>query len=124
MRWGGEDHWTAELDSRRAVGATGSLYISPYNDLDVVAGQGTIAVELHRQLPGLDAVFVAVGGGGLIGGIGAYLKAVSPQTEIIGCWPENSPVMHRCLQAGSTVGGTERPPLSQRTAGAPGPGAV
>src|SRR5260370_39155088 len=120
MRWGGEDHWTAELDSRRAVGATGSLYISPYNDLDVVAGQGTIAVELHRQLPGLDAVFVAVGGGGLIGGIGAYLKAVSPQTEIVGCWPENSPGMHQCLQAGRLweVGG--KAPRARRPAAAAG----
>ena len=96
----GDDPLTAELAARRAAEATGRVFISPYNDLDVVAGQGTIAVELHRQLPGLDAVFVAVGGGGLIGGIGAYLKAVSPQTEVVGCWPENSPVMHRVPAGG------------------------
>lgn len=113
----GADPLTAELAARRAAVASGRVFISPYNDLDVVAGQGTIGVELHRQLPHFDAVFVAVGGGGLIGGIGEYLKAVSPQTEIVGCWPENSPVMHECLKAGRIVEVAERPTLSASTAG-------
>ena len=82
-----------------------------------MAGQGTIAVELHRQLPKLDAVLVAVGGGGLIGGIGSYLKAVSPQTEIVGCWPQNSPVMYECMRAGRVVEVPELPTLSESTAG-------
>jgi len=120
----GGDPLTAELAARRAAGATGRVFISPYNDLDVVAGQGTIGVELHRQLPQIDAVFVAVGGGGLIGGIGEYLKAVSPQTEIVGCWPENSPVMHECLKAGRIVKVAERPTLSESTAGGLEPGSV
>src|SRR5439155_11407377 len=81
-------------------------------------------LELHRQLPELDAVFVAVGGGGLIGGIGAYLKAVSPRTEIVGCWPENSPVMERCLDAGRIVEVPEQPTISESTAGGLEPGAV
>jgi threonine dehydratase len=113
----GDDPLTAELAARSAAAASGRVFISPYNDLDVVAGQGTIAVELERQLPQPDAVFVSVGGGGLIGGIGEYLKAVSPQTEIVGCWPRNSPVMHQCLQAGSIVEVPERPTLSESTAG-------
>jgi threonine dehydratase len=113
----GDDPLTAELAARRAAGATDRVFISPYNDLDVVAGQGTIGVELHHQAPQLDAVFVAVGGGGLIGGIGEYLKAVSPQTEIVGCWPEHSPVMHECLKAGRIVEVAERPTLSESTAG-------
>ena len=92
----GEDPLTAELAARRAAEESGRVFISPYNDADVMAGQGTIGVELRSQLPELDAVFVAVGGGGLIGGVGAYLKAVSPRTEIVGCWPGNSPVMERC----------------------------
>src|SRR5436305_1087238 len=83
----GDDPLAAELAARRAAEASDRAFISPYNDVDVMAGQGTIAVELERQLPGLDAVFVAVGGGGLIGGVGAYLKAISPQTEVVGCWP-------------------------------------
>jgi threonine dehydratase len=65
----------------------------------------------------LDAVFVAVGGGGLIGGIGSYLKAVSPETEIVGCWPQNSPVMYECLRAGKVVDVAELPTLSESTAG-------
>jgi threonine dehydratase len=120
----GDDPLTAELAARRAAADSGRVFISPYNDLDVVAGQGTIAVELERQTPRLDAVFVAVGGGGLIGGIGAYLKAVSPRTEVVGCWPENSPVMHRCLQAGSIVEVAEEPTLSESTAGGLEPGSV
>lgn len=120
----GDDPLTAELAARRAALATGRVFISPYNDLDVVAGQGTIAVELHQELPHPDAVFVAVGGGGLIGGIGEYLKAVSPQTEIVGCWPRNSPVMHQCLHAGSIVEVAEQPTLSESTAGGLEPGSV
>ena len=70
----GDNPLDAELAARRAAAESGKVFISPYNDADVIAGQGTIGVELHRQLPHMDAVFVAVGGGGLIGGIGAYLK--------------------------------------------------
>jgi threonine dehydratase len=120
----GDDPLTAELAARHAAVASGRVFISPYNDPDVVAGQGTIGVELLRQLPQLDAVFVAVGGGGLIGGIGAYLKAVSPQTEIVGCWPRNSPVMHQCLQAGGIVEVAELPTLSESTAGGLEPDSV
>src|SRR5712671_2052067 len=107
----------AELAARRAAEESGKVFISPYNDADVIAGQGTIGVELHRQLPKLDAVFVAVGGGGLIGGIGAYLKSVSPQTEIVGCWPSNSPVLQQCMEAGRIIDVPEQPTLSESTAG-------
>jgi threonine dehydratase len=117
IRTAGEDPLTAELAARRAAEESGRVFISPYNDLDVVAGQGTIALELHRQLPRLDAVFVAVGGGGLIGGIGAYFKAVAPATEIVGCWAAHSPVLHECLRAGRIVEVAERPTLSESTAG-------
>ena len=117
LRRAGDDPLTAELAARRAAEESGRVFISPYNDLDVAAGQGTIAVELVRQIPGLDAVFVAVGGGGLIAGIGSYLKDVSPRTEIIGCWPENSPVMLRCMEAERIVDVPEQPTLSESTAG-------
>ena len=74
--------------------------------------------------PGLDAVFVAVGGGGLIGGIGSYLKSVSPNTEVVGCWPENSPVLHECLRAGRVIDVAEQPTLSESTAGGLEPDSV
>lgn len=117
LRQSGSDPLAAELAARHAAEESGRVFISPYNDLDVVAGQGTIAMELQRQVPGLDAVFVAVGGGGLIGGIGSYLKAVSPGTEIVGCWAENSPVLYQCLRAGRVIDVAEQPTLSESTAG-------
>ncbi len=67
---------------------------------------------------------MAVGGGGLIGGIGAYLKAVSPHTKIIGCWPENSPALCESLKQGRIVEVPERPTLSESTAGGVEPGAI
>ncbi len=117
IRTAGSDPLTAELAARRAAEESGRVFISPYNDLDVVAGQGTIAVEMHRQIPQLAAVFVAVGGGGLIGGIGAYFKAVAPQVEVVGCWAANSPVLHECLRAGRIIDVEEQPTLSESTAG-------
>src|SRR5262249_33814239 len=70
----GFDPLQAEVAARSAAEQSGRVFISPYNDREVMAGQGTIGMELMQQVPegGLDAVFVAVGGGGLIGGIGTF----------------------------------------------------
>jgi threonine dehydratase len=114
----------AELEARRQATLQGKTYISPYNDLDVVAGQGTIGAELARQAPDLEAVFVSVGGGGLISGIGTALRRLSPTTRVIGVWPENSPCMLEALKAGAIVDTPEQPTLSDATAGAVEPGAV
>jgi len=116
------DSLLAEQSARREAEQSGRTYVSPYNDRDVVTGQGTIAVEILRQLSlsgagKLDAVFVAVGGGGLIGGIGSYLNSVSPETEIVGCWPENSPVLYECIRVGKIIDVPEKPTLSVSTAG-------
>ena len=97
--------------------ARGQTYISPYNDPHIIAGQGTIAYELAHQIDSLDAVFVAIGGGGLISGIGAYFKAVNPNVEIIGCSPAASPAMHACLKAGRIIDVPCRDTLSDATAG-------
>ena len=120
----GSNPLDAELAARATARETGRAYISPYNDPNVIAGQGTVAVELNHQLEKIDAVFVAVGGGGLIGGIGAYLKAVSPHTQIIGCWPENSPALCECLRQGRIVEVPESPTLSESTAGGVEPGSI
>jgi threonine dehydratase len=114
----------AELEARREAELQGKTYISPYNDLQVVAGQGTIGVELARQAPDLAAVFVSVGGGGLISGIGTALKQLSPQTKVIGVWPENSPCMLEAIKAGAIVDTVEYPTLSDATAGAVEVGSV
>jgi threonine dehydratase len=107
----------AEVAARAAAAASGRTYVSPYNDPFVAAGQGTIGVELMRQAPDLDAVFIAVGGGGLISGIGAHLRHAAPHAEIIGCWPENSPVLYECLRAGRIFDVPESTTLSESTAG-------
>jgi threonine dehydratase len=120
----GDDPLEAELAARAAATEQGKVFISPYNDMQVMAGQGTIAVELLRQLSAIDALFVAVGGGGLIGGIGAYVKYASPQTEIVGCWPQNSPVLYESIKAGRILNVPEQPTLSESTAGGLEPGSV
>jgi threonine dehydratase len=111
------DALLAEQTARGEGRQSGREYASPYNDPDVAAGQGTIAVELLRQLPRLDAVFVAVGGGGLIGGIGAHLKRASPATQVVGCWPRNSRSLYECMRAGRIVDVPEQPTLSVSTSG-------
>ncbi|HEY7402301.1 MAG TPA: threonine/serine dehydratase [Candidatus Angelobacter sp.] len=124
IRQVGEDPLEAELAARAAAAKQGKVFISPYNDPEVMAGQGTIAVEMLRQLPAIDALFVAVGGGGLIGGIGAYMKRVSPRTEIVGCWPENSRVLYESIKAGRIIEVPEQPTLSESTAGGLEPGSA
>ena len=82
----------------------GATYIHPYDDLDVIAGQGTIGMELLRQMPrGIEAVFVPVGGGGLIAGIAAYLKRLQPGIRIIGVEPMDADALSRSLAAGQRV---------------------
>jgi threonine dehydratase len=114
----------AEKEARRQSELHGKPYVAPYNDLDTVAGQGTIGVELFEQAPDLDAVFVCVGGGGLIGGVGAALKTLSPTTRIVGVWPAASTCMLASLQAGSIVEIPESETLSDGSAGGIEPGSV
>ena len=76
------------------------VFIHPYDDPDVIAGQGTIGMEILRQISGdCDAVFVPVGGGGLIAGVGAYIKFVSPEIKIIGVEPDDADCLNRALLA-------------------------
>jgi threonine dehydratase len=114
----------AESRARQAARQTGQVFISPYNDAQVIAGQGTLGVELQRQLPQLDAVFISVGGGGLISGIAAYLKAVNNRVKIVACWPENSRVMYECMKAGRVIDFPEQETISDSTAGGVEEGAV
>jgi threonine dehydratase len=114
----GNDSGLSEVLARRHAADTGLHYVSPYNDPAVVAGQGTVGLELERQARDLDAVFVALGGGGLIGGIGACLKGAGRPVTIVACSPENSAVMHHSIAAGRVVEMESMPTLSDGTAGA------
>ncbi|MCX2891599.1 threonine/serine dehydratase [Pseudomonas sp. DCB_BI] len=113
-----------ELEAARQAKAQGVPFVSPYNDPQVIAGQGTIGMELFEQAPDLDAVFVAVGGGGMIAGIGAALRVLKPGTAIVGCWPENDPALEQSLKAGTIIEVDARDTLSDGTAGGVEPGAI
>ncbi|WP_109480449.1 threonine/serine dehydratase, partial [Paraburkholderia sp. C35] len=106
-----------ELEAARRAQAAGLPFVSPYNDIDVIAGQGTIGVELMEQQLGLAAVFASVGGGGLISGIGSAIKAASASTDVVGCWPANATTLYRCIQAGKVIDVEETDTISDGTAG-------
>lgn len=118
------DALNAELAADSAAQQQGKIYISPYNDRQIIAGQGTCGMEMVEQQPDLDAVFVAVGGGGLISGIATVLKKLSDKTQIIGCWPANATSMYTSLENGKTQEVAEQETLSDGTAGGVEPGAI
>jgi threonine dehydratase len=126
VRHFGVDGLDTEQYARAMAEREGRTYVSPYNDWEVMCGQGTVAVEMVEQLEGegLDTVIVAVGGGGLIGGIAGYLKAVMPSVRIVGALPANSPVMAESVAAGRIVARDSLPTLSDGTAGGIEEGAV
>ena len=124
VRVHGSDCVEAEVFARRYAEEKGLVYVSPYNDWNVVAGQGTLGLELTRQLSAFDAVFVALGGGGLISGVAGYLKAVRPDVRVIGCSPENSAVMIESVRTGRIVERASQPTLSDGTAGGLEPDAI
>ena len=117
VRHHGADCMETEVYARRHAAEHGMTYVSPYNDPRVVGGQGTVGVELARRLLPIDAVFVSLGGGGLISGIAGHLKSVLPAVRIVGCSPENSRVMIESVRAGRILDLPSLPTLSDGTAG-------
>lgn len=113
----------AETAARRHGGESGLPYVSPYNNPRVVAGQGTVGVEVASDLDRVDALFASMGGGGLIGGAGGYLKAAR-KSRIVACSPVNSAVMHESLKAGQVLDLRSLPTLSDGTAGGVEPDAI
>ena len=124
VRYHADDGAVTEAYARQYARDNRLTYISPYNDPQVIGGQGTIAVELARQLDQIDMVFVALGGGGLIGGIAGYLKTIHPQAKIIGCSPANSQVMIESVKAGRILDLPSLPTLSDGTAGGVEPDSI
>ena len=124
VRYHGSDCAETEVHARGYAGEQGMTYISPYNDPQVIGGQGTTGVELARQLERIEAVLVSLGGGGLISGIAGYLKSVHPRVRIIGCSPENSMVMIESVRAGRILDLPSKPTLSDGTAGGIEAGAI
>ena len=113
----GTDGLDTETHAREYAGQNGMVYLSPYNDLDVIAGQGTCGVEIAKQLSTVDAIFIAVGGGGLISGVGSFLKSVKPSLTVVACQPAASAVMTESVKAGKILDLPSDPTLSDGTAG-------
>ena len=113
-----------ERAGRAAAEKEDRIFVSPYSDWDIIAGQGTIGVELEQQRLDLAAVYVCVGGGGLISGIGSYLQSKMPDTDIIGCWPETAAAMHHCIEKGEIWDVPETDTLSDGSAGGIEEGAI
>lgn len=117
VRRAGHDCAVTESRAREEALKLGKVFISPYNDSDVITGQATVGLELSRQSEEIDTVLAPVGGGGLISGIALYMKQLYASLEIIGCQPENSPVMAESVWAGRLLDLDSRPTLSDGTAG-------
>lgn len=112
-----DDPGLVETIARRAAEESGRVYVSPYNDPRVIGGQGTVAVELRRQLASCDAVYVPVGGGGLITGIAADLAEYAPGIRVIGCQPSACPIMLESVRAGRLLELPSAPSISDATVG-------
>jgi threonine dehydratase len=100
----GDNYDAAATHANQLVQEQGLTYIHPFDDPDIIAGQGTIGMEILRQLPGkLDAIFVAVGGGGLCAGVAAYVKYVRPGVKIIAVESDDAACLDAALKAGRRV---------------------
>jgi threonine dehydratase len=99
----GRNYHGAYLEARSAQESSGATFVHAYDDSEVIAGQGTIAIEILRDLESFDTVLVPIGGGGLISGIALYIKARRPGVRIIGVEPAGADAMRRSLEAGHVV---------------------
>ncbi|MDF1664704.1 MAG: threonine/serine dehydratase [Planctomycetota bacterium] len=99
----GEACLETELHAKAIAEKEGRVWVSPYNDPDIIAGQGTIASEITEALPKVDVVLACIGGGGLMSGLSSWFKTHSPKTKLIGCLPENSPEMYLSVEKGEVV---------------------
>lgn len=117
VRFHGAEGGASERHARSYAAEHGMVYVSPYNDIDVVAGQATVGVEIARQLDGVDLVIASLGGGGLVGGIAGFLKAATKRTRVVAVSPRNSKTMMESVKAGRVIDTEHTPTLSDATAG-------
>ncbi len=120
----GDTYDECEAKARKVASETGRTFVSPYNDPWVITGQGTIASELFEQLPHVDVVLVAVGGGGLVAGVAAYLKAVKPSIRVVGVSPANSAGMYDKVTGISSDFAAHLETLADSTAGSVEDGSI
>ena len=113
----GNDTDDAEIEARRRDDANHAIYIPPYNDPEVVAGQATVGAEILEDWPDVDTIVVPIGGGGLIAGIGLWAKAMKPGLRLVGVQPAASPPMYAHFETGSTDAMPIAPTLADGVAG-------
>ncbi|KAI8264280.1 hypothetical protein K4K53_003568 [Colletotrichum sp. SAR 10_77] len=113
----GAETGLAEQYAQKLAASGTYEYISPYNDPDIVAGQGTIGLEILEQCSNVDNIFISMGGGGLISGIGSVIKAFSPKTRIFGVSAINSKALAESMAAGHVVETEHFPTLAEAVAG-------
>ncbi|SVA70328.1 uncharacterized protein METZ01_LOCUS123182, partial [marine metagenome] len=113
-----------EIHARKVAEKQKIQFISPYNDIDIVAGQGTVGYEVWEQLQNIDAVFVCIGGGGLISGVAGYLKHKNKNLKVFGCEPRNSCAMSASIKVGNVIEVEHKPTLSDGSAGGIEPGSI
>ncbi|MCA9332885.1 threonine ammonia-lyase, biosynthetic [Candidatus Saccharibacteria bacterium] len=99
----GDNYSEAADHCKQLIKSTGRVYIHPFDDKLVIAGQGTVGREILEQLPNVSHIFVPVGGGGLLAGISQYIKTLKPEVNIIGVEPDDSNAMYQSLKAGKRV---------------------
>lgn len=114
----------AERAAREMERESGATFVSPYNDLEVIAGQGTIGLEILEDSPDIDVVVVPVGGGGLLAGVALAVKAINAQVKVYGAEPLTSPTMTAALEAGRIVEIEEQATIADGCAGNIEPGSM
>jgi len=97
------DYDEVESKAREVAAKEGLKYISPYNDEGIIAGQGTVGLEILEDLPNVEIIIVPVGGGGLISGIGIAAKSINPNIKVVGVQSKAAPTVHESLKAGKIV---------------------
>lgn len=113
------DSLDAEMQGKEYAALHHLPWVSPYNDEAIIAGQGTIGLEISERLSEIDKIYITVGGGGLISGIGSWIRSHHPNAEIIGCQPVNSPEMYLSVLSGHVVTAPES--LTTLSDGSAGP---
>lgn len=114
----------AEIHARKHALSSGRVFVSPYNDLDIILGQGTVGLEVFEDFPGVEDIVVPIGGGGLIAGVGGYLKGRNPTIRVVGVEPVNSAFMKASFEAGRLIDVKEKKTIADAVAGGIEPGSV
>jgi threonine dehydratase len=113
----GHDGLDTEQHARKFAAERDMQYVSPYNDRRIIAGQGTCGIEIIDEMPDIDVLYVAVGGGGLVSGVASVIREHKPSVRIVGCQPRASAVMAHSVAAGRVLDEPSQQTLSDGTAG-------